>query len=482
MGQSKYHLGFTSLERETSVDQLPVRGHVPSWLTGTLIRTGPAKFEVGANSYNHWFDGLAMLHAFSFSGGRVSYANRFLRSGSYLEAIEGGRICRSEFGTDPCRSLFGRIAAFFTPRLTDNANVSINKLGREVVAFTEPALPVRFDASTLETLGVFEYQADVRGQLSTAHPHLDFRRRCSYNYVLEFARRSQYRIFRVSWDESRQDVICTIPSDKPAYMHSFGMTERYVILAEFPLVVNPLRLKFSGKPFIQNYQWEKDRGVRFHIVDKDSGSVVGGKQSDACFSFHHVNGFEEDGKIVVDLAAYEDAGVVDQFYLSRLRSDQPVSATARLTRFRMDPSGGKKVESAVLADASIELPRIDYRRHAGRPYRIVYGAGNQRSGDFMDNVVKVNVETGEAVTWFEDGCYPGEPVFIASPDSKAEDEGVLLSVVLDVNSQRSFLLVLNAANLSELARAEAPHHVPFGFHGNYLASTSGTESYRDLHR
>ena len=159
MGQSKYHLGFKSLERETSVGQLPVRGHVPSWLAGTLVRTAPAKFEVGSNTYNHWFDGLAMLHSFSFSAGRVSYANRFLRSRSYLEAIQTGRISRGEFGTDPCRTLFGRIAAFFKPKLADNANVSINKLADEVVAFPETPLPIRFDASTLETLGVFEYRA-----------------------------------------------------------------------------------------------------------------------------------------------------------------------------------------------------------------------------------------------------------------------------------------------------------------------------------
>src|SRR5215203_3999561 len=222
MGQSKYHLGFKSLERETGIGQLPVRGQVPSWLAGTLIRTAPAKFEVGSNTYNHWFDGLAMLHSFSFSAGRVSYANRFLRSRSYREAIQTGRISRGEFGTDPCRTLFGRIAAFFKAKVADNANISINKLADEAVAFAETPLPIRFDSSTLETLGVFEYRGGVRGQLSTAHPHLDFRRRCSYNYVLEFGRRSEYRIFRVDWDESRQNVICAIPADKPAYMHSFG--------------------------------------------------------------------------------------------------------------------------------------------------------------------------------------------------------------------------------------------------------------------
>jgi hypothetical protein len=33
----------------------------------------------------------------------------------------------------------------------------------------------------------------------------------------------------------------------------------------------------------------------------------------------------------------------------------------------------------------------------------------------------------------------------------------------------------------ELARAEVLHHIPFGFHGNYFAKTSGPESFRDLH-
>jgi carotenoid cleavage dioxygenase-like enzyme len=333
-----------------------------------------------------------MLHSFAFSGGRVSYANQFLRSRSYREAIEAGRISLGEFGTDPCRRLFSRIAAFFKPRLTDNANVSINNLGDEVVAFTETPLPIRFDLSTLETLGVFEYEGDVRGQLSIAHPHLDFVRQCSYSYVLKFGLRSEYRIFRASWDANRQSVICTIHADKPAYMHSIGMTERYLILAEFPLVVNPLHLKFSGRPFIQNYEWEKHRGVRFHVVDKDSGRVIATRETDACFSFHHVNAFEENGQVVVDLATYSDASVIDQLYLSRLRSDQPVTATARLTRFRMDVSGSHEVRKQVLADTRIELPRIDYRCHAGRPYRVVYGAGNGRSGDFIDNIVKVNVE------------------------------------------------------------------------------------------
>src|SRR5215207_10169233 len=154
-----YCLGFTSLEHEVVIDALPVEGAFPPWLNGALLRTGPAKFEVGSRSYNHWFDGLAMLHKFALAQGRVSYANRFLRGGSYCDAERQGRIARGEFATDPCRTLFQRVASLFTRRTqTDNANVNVAALGGEVVALTEPSLPVRFDPDTLETLGVLDYQ------------------------------------------------------------------------------------------------------------------------------------------------------------------------------------------------------------------------------------------------------------------------------------------------------------------------------------
>jgi carotenoid cleavage dioxygenase-like enzyme len=42
-------------------------------------------------------------------------------------------------------------------------------------------------------------------------------------------------------------------------------------------------------------------------------------------------------------------------------------------------------------------------------------------------------------------------------------------VVLDARAGRSFLLVLDAGSFGELARATAPHHIPFGFHGQHLA-------------
>src|SRR5215475_804494 len=141
--------GFESLDRETHVDQLPVEGGLPEWLQGSLIRTAPAKWEVGARVMNHWFDGFAMLHRFGFADGEVSYANRFLQTKAYRAAREKGEIVYSEFATDPCRSLFGRAMSIFSPKLTDNANVNLVKLGERYISMTETPIAVEFDAETL---------------------------------------------------------------------------------------------------------------------------------------------------------------------------------------------------------------------------------------------------------------------------------------------------------------------------------------------
>jgi beta,beta-carotene 9',10'-dioxygenase len=470
MGSSPYSLGFTTLASETTVEALPLRGTLPAWLTGTLVRTGPARFEVGARKYNHWFDGLAMLHGFAFAQGRVSYASRYLRSRAYQEAMAAGTIRRGEFATDPCRTLFERVASWFSPKLTDNGCVNVVQFPGAVVALGETRLPVRFDADTLATLGGCEYNRDIRGPVSTAHPHLDHVRRSHYSYVLDFGRRSTYRFFAIHQDTGRQSVVATIPVERPAYVHSFGMSEHYLILVESPLVVDPLRLRFSGRPFIRNYEWEGDRGIRIHLVEKASGRVTRTAHGEAFFAFHHVNAFELGGDVLVDLVTYPDAAIIDQLYLDRLRSTNGATATGALTRFRIGAS--ETVAREKLSDVRLELPRFDYRRRAGCRYRYAYGVGNEVTGNFLDSLVKLDLDRGAAMNWHEDGCYPGEPVFVETPGMANEDDGVILSVVLDARAATSYLLILDASTFRELARAEVPHHIPFGFHGNYMAGAS----------
>ncbi len=91
---------------------------------------------------------------------------------------------------------------------------------------------------------------------------------------------------------------------------------------------------------------------------------------------------------------------------------------------------------------------------------------DHRTSGYVDQLVKIDVRRGDARVWREKGCYPGEAVFVPRPHPRGEDDGVALSVVLDTRRRRSFLLVLDARSFTEIARAEVPHHIPYGFHGN----------------
>jgi beta,beta-carotene 9',10'-dioxygenase len=286
-------------------------------------------------------------------------------------------------------------------------------------------------------------------------------------------RKSAYRIFA---DEAgSQRLLCELPVDRPAYMHSFGMSEHFLVLTEFPLRVNPLRLAISNEPFIRNYRWTPEAGTVLTVIAKADGSVVARAKTAPCFAFHHVNAYESDGAVLVDLLTYPDAGIIERLRLARLRSGEPLDATAQLTRIRVriGTEAGDAVEAPreTLCPTSIELPRINYTRCAGRAYRFVWGTGQTIPDNFIDNITKVELGSDGGVRtniWHQDGCYPGEPVFVARPGGSAEDDGVLLSIVLDTARERSFLLILDAASLEERARAAVPHHIPFGFHGNHI--------------
>ncbi len=461
-------LGFASQQEELSGRELALAGELPDWLAGTLVRVTPALLDPGGRAVRHWFDGLAMLNAFTIAGGGVSYGSRFIQSQAYRHVREHGEIRAGTFGSDPCRSIFQRVSSVFNPAMTDNTNVNVTTLGERWIAMTETPLAIEFDPTTLDTIGPLQW-AGKQSQ-GTAHPEYDFERREAVSYSVRFGARSTYRLHVTPDGHRESHEVASVPAREPAYMHSFALTDRYAVLFDQPFTANPLKLALGKRSFIENYEWKPERGMRFLVIDRQTGELRSTSRADAFFVFHSVNAFEEDGELVVDLVAHEDASIIDRLYLANLRAARDVVATGKLRRYRLPLDGGR-AQREDLSDESIELPRINYRARSGRDYRYVYGAG-QRGGDFHDQLVKVDLERREASHWHEPGSYPGEPVFVARPGAEGEDDGVLLSVVLDAAAERSFLLVLDASDLSEVARAEAPHHIPFGFHGDFRREMS----------
>lgn len=465
--EARFAPGFYSMKRELRFDDLPVKGTFPDWLSGSFIRTGPGLYELKHQHYKHWFDGLALVRKFHIEGNAVSYANRFLKSRSYQEATKDGKVSIKEFATNPSRNFLQKALSYVKPPTpTDNGNINIIHYGAEYMAAPETPLPVIFDPETLETLGHFHFEDDLSGQIEPAHPHFDLKGGV-YNYLLKFGLQSRYYVFHLPGGSKKRKLIAEIKASNPSYMHSMGMSENYIILTEFPKTLNALEMAFTDKPLIEYFHWRPALGTKYRVVHKKTGEVRT-YEGDPLFAFHHVNSFEKDDKLFVDFVAFDDASVLDTLYLDELRSNRPTHAAGYLTRATIDLRNKKPVTIHRLSDKLFEFPRIYYSACNTKAYRYVYGAGNSEPGNFLDDITKIDVQTGTHRVWYQEHCYPGEPVFVPRPGAKEEDDGILLSVVLDTDAKNTFLLALNTQSMEEVARATMPEVVPFGFHGRFL--------------
>lgn len=464
-----YELGFGKTDQEIHLDSIPVRGKIPDWLQGMLIRNGPGTFQVGKEHFRHWFDGLSMLHRFTFQGGKVGYANKYLQTRAHQESMEAGRIVYSEFATDPCRSLFGRAMAVFSPTTTDDAKVSLANLVGHYTALAETPIQVEFNPQTLETIGNFQWEQKPVGQMTTVHPTFDSARGEVYNLVVRYNALSHYNFYRMT-EFGKPQLVNSIPVSQPAYLHSFGMSRNYLILAEFPLVVYPIRLLLWLAPFIENFRWKPGRGSRFFVIHRGSGDLVAQFDSDAYFAFHHVNAFERGDDLVVDLVAYDDSNILKAYYLDNLSNSELELPFGKLRRYIL-PLKGKSPRFEVISESCMELSHFDVGRYNMRPdYRFVYAVGlrSEKRTGFYNQLIKVDIDTRKEVYWYEDECFPGEPIFVPRPGGSKEDDGLVLSVVLDALHGNSFLVILDAGTLEEIARAEVPHPILFGYHGAFF--------------
>lgn len=467
------------LLEEVSDSPLKIKGIIPVWLKGTLVRNGPITVSVNGESNLHWFDGLAMLHGFAIDGGKVNYTNRFLRSEAYDTVFKSGSIHYIGFASDPCRLVFKNYFVFFMPdypTTIHNANVNVAKMADAYVALTEIPLPVKFDSKTLDTLGVLNYQDQLPKSRcwESAHPHHDIAKKETLNYLVQFGMNSHYIVHKMEDGSSERKIIAEIPVREPSYMHSFAVTENYVILTEYPFVVKPLDLITKGKPFITNYTWKPEKGTRFTVVDRHTGQVVAKSETTPFFAFHHANAFEKEGQLYLDIVTYADATIItgSEFYLNT-KDVVYESVPTKLERFSLPVKGGEIARKTLLEQWN-EFPRIN-NHFDGLPYQYVYLVGFGKTPFSKEDVIrsdrlfKVNTTSNEVLEWSQKGCSPGEPVFVATPGSQIEDDGVILSVVLDHDTKSSFLLVLDSKSFKEIARAEAPHLIPTGLHGQFFA-------------
>ena len=401
-----FELGFDRNQQETDQVKLTPEGTFPEWLAGSFIRNGPGLFHIGTKRFNHWFDGLGMLHKFDFRHGTIRYQNKFLECHATKEAFTNDKLTYSEFATDPCWSIFGRLRSIFKHGPTDSAKVNLAKVGNQYFALGETTMQLEFDVETLQTLSRYNFHQPKFGTSSTAHPHFD--EHGAINLITKYGPVNRYQITRM---DQKAQILASVRTFSPAYMHSFGMTDKYYIIAESPFTVQSLNLMVINRPFIENFRWKKNRGTRVWVIEKSTGKVIFKKEIDPFFFFHFVNSFDTEKGLSFDIVTYPDAAIIDSYYLANIEKGNRPIPGGTLNRFEINLTS-KEVIKIPLSKAAIELPHFDHQRYdKRRDYRFVYAMGKRSSNSiFYDALIKIDIQKKHDQIWHLEGCYPGEPI------------------------------------------------------------------------
>ncbi|KAL1967444.1 hypothetical protein VTN77DRAFT_3229 [Rasamsonia byssochlamydoides] len=365
------------------------------------------------------------------------------------------------------------------------------------------------DPETLEPVGLASQTTlhpDLKGILSSAHAKSDPITGDVFNYNLDLGPKPTYRIFRVSASTGETSILATFHADA-AYLHSFVLSKHYVVLCVWNSFFTAGGASILWKQNIVDAlaDYDSSRPARWYVVDRCSPEeggqgLVATYESDHFYCFHTINAFEEtssDGSsvdIVADLATYPNLDTLKKLYLPNLISTSPAAAAYAnsgdhclrpvLKRFRLSSIPSTPVTTARRATLELtseplkcpELPTIN-PAYVLRRHRYVYGVVNTGKSTFFDSLVKYDTETGATLTWSEHGQTAGEAIFVprrreegTGDDSEDEDDGILLTVVLDGPAGRSYLLALDPKTMTETGRAELDGPVGFAFHGTHVSA------------
>jgi carotenoid cleavage dioxygenase-like enzyme len=434
---------YAPVHQERTDHDLAITGELPAALNGQLLRAGPNPAgPVGPN--HHWFLGDGMLHGIELREGRArTYRNRFGRTPSVAEA----RPDLPARGTVPEGAMHPSSGA-----------VHVIEHGGKILALGEVGLPYEMTRE-LDTVGPYTFDRRLLTSM-TAHPKLDPETGDLHFFGYDFGP-VHLRYHRAdAAGELVQTEIVDIP--RTTMMHDFNITASRIVFMDLPVVFSVERLATSAMPF----EWDPSAGARLGVMPIGStGADVRWFEIEPCYVFHPLNAYDDGDTVVVDVVRYRS-----MFASSTIG---PEGDPSELWRWVIDLASGTVTETQ-LDDRPSEFPRVADDR-VGRPYR--YGYGAARDAEMVEEtfdtegLVKFDLEADSSLFHAAGpGRFPGEGVFVADPDGTAEDDGWVLSVVYDTDTDRSDVIVVDARDFGAppVATIHLPTRVPFGFHGSWV--------------
>ena len=455
----------TPMRFEAVAPDLIVQGELPDDLNGVFYRTGAEPLYDPPEGY-HWFDGDGMVYGFYFEDGRVSMRNKWVRTEKFEAELAAGKRLFGVFG-DPVTSDPSVQGMRYN---TGNTNIILHN--GKLMALMEGTQAIEMDPRSLDTREYMDYGGTITGPFS-AHPTVDWNtgEMISYGWMINGpAGKPEVRYELIDKDGQITNQF-TFEAPYMSMVHTSLATENYVLVPFSPLEVS-LDRAMKGGPM---NAWVRGRNSRFALFPRHgSADDIRWLEMPGRHMYHELNAWEEDGKLICDVAAAngtalfpnEDGSITNH-------EDVPMD----LRRWTFDlTSSTDEVKEETLNDKDIQFPRPD-DRFMTRKTRHSYANCNLNARDGrqegMDAAIHFDTLSGrEDIYHFGNGAACGEVVFAPRVGGTQEADGYAMTLVHPANANHTELAIFQANDVAAgpVARVIVPYRIPSGFHCNYYSA------------
>jgi carotenoid cleavage dioxygenase len=458
--------------REYDAHDLTVTsGAVPQDLHGVYLRNTENPLHDALGRY-HPFDGDGMLHSVHFEGGATQYRNRFVRTDGFDAELAAGEPLWAGLRERPERSRRDGWGARTRLKDASSTDVVVHG-GRAATSFYQCGEIYELDPVTLAPRGKAPWLSDITpGWGVSAHTKVD--EATGEMLFFNYSKQAPYMHYGVVDAQRRLAHYVPVELPGPRLPHDMAFTERYAILNDLPLFWDPEALA-AGAHAVRFYHRMPSR---FGILPRRGGSdSVRWFEAQPTYVLHWINAFEEGDEVVLDGYAQDPRrgiqtpGLPDGLKPFAQLDLHGIGAHAYRWRFNLRTGA---VREGPLADHVIEFGMIN-PAFAGRPYRYSWAMTTKPGWFLFNGLRRLDAQTGTVHEYdFPEGVYPSESPMAPRRGSQAEDDGYVVTLVTDMNTDTSACWIFDAAAIAAgpIATLALPQRICAGTHSYWAGSAA----------
>lgn len=433
-----------------------IEGQIPEDLNVDLYKVSTGEKIKFGKQLNHFFDGDAFAYKARFSNGQFSLNSQYIKTPEFVEEQAAQKLIYDEFGTKG------------TGKRKNNPSINIIPWGNQFLALSESGLPALLD----KELNFIEYH-NFNGTLPdnfsfTAHPKIDPETGDLYTYGTIQGPSLALKIYKISPKTNKAIEIYSKAQWRFFMIHDMFMTKDYVGLIIPPASASIFDLLNPKRTMSENIKYDNKRRTRILIVPKEDPIANFELEMPSCMVFHNANAFQNGDELTVYSLLSRDGSLLDVIDNWGDEFEGKFTPSA-LTKIDIDLKYKRIIDTEELI-YNHEFPTWNKNVKDGKNrYIYLTEMGESRDPYHFKAITKYDYLNNSHVKYqLDSNQIVGEVLLANSKDSSQEDSGYLIFNGYDLRSNTSFFQILNAQDLSFVARINLKSHLPVGLHGSLV--------------